>query len=608
MHHVANLQDLVDAVEALPAETLGDRAKADVTRDIQRVGHVLGTPLDQIAANRGVLTRRLAALHPRRVRKGNLAHVSPKRIANMRANVKRAFELTRLDGSKRHGIRNVSPCWLEIYNAIPTPRHGCYLRPTLSAFIQLCDAEGLAPADLADRGAEMLEAYYRHLADNPLRDHPERQLNRTINAWNTARRQVAGWPDFDLPHIRRREAIPVEAFSPEFRASVDEALAALRRNPRQSAGGFREAVMKGLSGDGRPTEKVYEEQTVRASKRTIWNAARTLVRIGYTQPGQLRHVKQLLAPDAAAAFLTHVQDRTGADLETAKRSTLATYAADLRRVARRLTPDMPADVDQAWAEMVTYANSFLPTGMSEAKRAQIRQFDDPHAYLDLEDLEYELVAEAERERHAAGGVAGPETAFKMMKALVLGLLRQTAFRSGNILNLKTTDIEWPTRRGGPAYLYLSADRTKNDREAEGELEPEFVELLHLWIKTYRPVLTGGDGSNDWLLPGDTPDGRVSEALPTSIKKLVWRRLGLVFNLHFARTIFAETLLAADIRNTDAAREGLGHKPGSATLEGHYARARRKAAFSVFRELSEKRRVEAGRSRSRGYGLKTGRPR
>jgi hypothetical protein len=80
--------------------------------------------------------------------------------------------------------------------------------------------KGIRPADvtLAD-----LEAYRDAIHNDGLRAKPEQTWDAIIWTWNACRREIAGWPDIEIPRAVRREtyARPWSDFPASLAVDVD---------------------------------------------------------------------------------------------------------------------------------------------------------------------------------------------------------------------------------------------------------------------------------------------------------------------------------------------------------------------------------------------------
>lgn len=593
-HNPHTLADVLAAVETASDDQLSPSYRKAIASDLLRIGEIIGAPLDTIRAERAVLTRKLNRVHPQRVRSGSQHGVSSKRITNLKTSLNKAFKVVGVKPESKP-ISDVSPRWRALWTELAQPKHGGYLRPRLSRLIRKMDALDLDPAGLDTAAAEA--AAHALLADHqadPLITKPAYQVRRYIRAWNEAVATVPGWPQVTIPELPTRQyRIQRAAFPASFVRDVERLRAALTNVGCQSERSFIDSLTR----ENTPRMTPYRAQTITTTVTTVYNAATTYVENGKLDIDQIRSVQDVVAPERVAHFLDAVRERTGADTQTNKKSTIAGYAADLLRAARH-----HPSIDEATAgqlrRLCRHANAFIPTGMTKRNREKLAQFKDPDAILDLEDLEVELINEAEAQRHANAGQATSAMAFTYMRGLALWLLRTTSYRRRNILRLQNRHIVWPSGTGHPGQLWLEGADTKTGRELAAELDPTLVRALRHFWRHFRPALTL-DPDNPYLFAGKSEDGRVNENhFGAHLAKTVARRTGLDFNFHFGRHLTAEILLSENRANMPVVSETLGHAPGSATASKHYAAMSQREASRTVQDLRAQRRNRGGRSASK----------
>lgn len=589
------LAEVLAAVEAASDDKLSPAYRKAIASDLLRISEIVGAPLDTIRAERSTLIRKLNTVHSQRVRSGSRVGVSKKRITNLKTSLNKALKVF---GAKAESkpITNVAAPWRMLWLALPEPKTGSYLRPRLSRLIRKMDERALAPATLdgasADEAAQALLADYE--AD-PLTKQPAHQMRRTIRSWNEAVETIPGWPQAPITPLPTRQIrIARDAFPTSFIQDVAKLHQALREVGQEDDVSFVDSLMNETT----PRMTAYRPDTIKSTVDTLYNAAITLVENGQLELEEVRGVPDVVEPARVALFLDQVKTRTGADRQTNKKSTIAGYASDMLRAARH-----HADVDEASVgqlrRLCRRANGFLPKQMTQRNRERLAQFQDPEAILDLEDLEIELINEAETQRLANGGEATASTAFTYMRGLALWLLRVTSYRRRNILRLSNRNIEWPSGTGRVGFLWLESSDTKTRRELAAELDPQLVRAMrHFWTH-FRPAVTSDPANDHLFASSQASGGHVHESsFATQLSKTIARRTGLDFNFHFGRHLTAEILLSDDRANMSVVSETLGHAPGSPTAARHYTAMSQRQAGRTVQDLRTKRRKADGRATSK----------
>jgi integrase len=587
------LADVLAAVQAAPEGEISPAYRQAIASDLIRIGKILGAPLDTIKAERGTLNRKLNGLHPDRVRSGTRVGVSKKRITNLKTSLNRALKLV---GSKPQAkpISAVSAPWRRLWTALPAPATGSYLRPRLSRLIRKMDALGLDPDELDAESAE--SASQALLADyeaDPLTTQPAYQMRRTIRAWNQAVGTIPGWPQTPIAELATRQVRIARA---DFPATFIQDVEALRQKLISLGHETNNSFVDSLMEDTTQRVSPYRSATIKAVVDTLYNAAITVVECRHLDLEQVRAVPDVVEPLQVALFLEAVKERTGADPKENPRATMVGYASDLLRAARHHD-----GVDEAAVKKLQgicrRTTSFLPSGMTGRNRERLTQFQDPDAVLDLEDLEIQLINEAETQR-LANGTATQAMAFTYMRGLALWLLRITSYRRRNILRLRSPNIEWPSGTGKVGFIWLQPGETKTNRELAAELDPQLVRALrHFWTH-FRPTLTA-DPTNDHLFASRAKSGHVNEnSFATQLSRTVARRTGLDYTFHFARHLTAEILLSDNRANMPVVSESLGHTPGSPTAARHYTAMSQRQAGRTVQDLRTARRQRGGRAASK----------
>ena len=144
---VQTLATLLEAVQSAPDDVLSPGYRKAIASDLIRIGGVLGAPLDTIKADRGVLKRKLNALHTKRIPAGSRDGISEKRVTNLKTSLNKAFKLVGRKADPKP-ITQISAEWRVLWDALPRPSDGSYLRARLSRLLRKMDTLGLSPLTL----------------------------------------------------------------------------------------------------------------------------------------------------------------------------------------------------------------------------------------------------------------------------------------------------------------------------------------------------------------------------------------------------------------------------------------------------------------------------
>jgi integrase len=214
-------------------------------------------------------------------------------------------------------------------------------------------------------------------------------------------------------------------------------------------------------------------------------------------------------------------------------------------------------------------------GMTDKNRARLRQFDDAANVEALLTLPYRVLREVER-----ADMGRRRDALRVMAALAVELLIVAPVRVKNLTSLEIDRHIVRTRLGADAtvHLVIPAHEVKNDQPCEMVLPPETVELLDLYLSTYRPRLS--DVPSPWLFPNDEGGRRVISRFSTGIKEFLRDETGIEMNVHLFRHLAMKLHFAAHPEDLESGRRVLGHKDPATTLR-FYTELKSPAAFERY---------------------------
>ena len=179
---------LADLLAAVAAADLPARRRHDMASAVRTVARLLGGTPGELPASPRLLANRLADVAP-------AAHgISQPRWNNLRCLLRAALALLGPVAPGRH-LGGLSPGWQALWDPIALWR----TRSGVSRFLRFCSAEGTGP-EAVDAAA--FERFAASLQGSLLKD-PAATLRGSRRAWARARRDVAGWPELDLPAAPR---------------------------------------------------------------------------------------------------------------------------------------------------------------------------------------------------------------------------------------------------------------------------------------------------------------------------------------------------------------------------------------------------------------------
>jgi hypothetical protein len=200
---------LADVAKKLCALDLSDTRRRDLHSSINAVAALLHRNPAELPADIAALRERLAPIHPVQ------AGMSPKRLANIKADVAAALRaVRRIDGTSAPKVQR-SPEWAQTIEALQRP----WQKHILARFADYCSSTGVTPTDVTD---DTLAQFRGSLVDGSLAKSPDKTLKRIAQSWNgVVKRMGLPFNLLTVPRAPRYLAIPLSEFPASFQADVE---------------------------------------------------------------------------------------------------------------------------------------------------------------------------------------------------------------------------------------------------------------------------------------------------------------------------------------------------------------------------------------------------
>lgn len=501
-------------------DTLATTRRRDLASSLRSFARAVGRPLTAITSDVESLRAMIDDAQPANAR------LSPKRWANIRSDV--AFAARRYGGQGRRQWQatQLTGVWEELRARIEDP----WERIRLSRLFRYLDENGIAPEAVT---AATLNDFEHWLRSETLARNPEATLKVLWRCWNKAVADVPGWPQVKGKEISRQDlyGLPREAFPLTFAADLEAWEAA--------ASGADPLAERGPPRPLRPA-------TVRHELRVILRFASALVHSG-VPAGEIRSLADLVSPERFKLGLRYLLERRGG-----KPSPGTSQMADiLITIARRWVGIDSHALDRL--KRIAKRIDAHPTGLTQANRRRLTQFDDDRNVVLLLDLPKRLV-------DMAGYQDSKQAALLVQVALAVSILLAAPVRLRNIaeLNLARHIIRSGRGRGGSARLVFEGEETKNREVLDFPLPSDTVEILDHYLDHHRPHLLNGPDAG-WLFPGKDGNAKVKNLLSAQISKAIRRHTGLIVNTHLFRHLAGKLSLRVDPGNYEQVRRLLGHR-------------------------------------------------
>jgi integrase len=225
-------------------------------------------------------------------------------------------------------------------------------------------------------------------------------------------------------------------------------------------------------------------------------------------------------------------------------------------------------------------------GLTEKNRGILRQLDNPARRHDLLTFPQTVLTEVRRQPEITY-----RNALQLQVALAVELLLMTGLRRANLAGLHLEQhLRWTcSPRGNTVHLVLEGHEVKNGQALAFPLPVESTHLLEMYVRDYRPALTGPD--NPFLFPGRGTGAKAAHRLSEQIRDHVYTQTGLRVTTHSFRHIGVKLMLESAPTNYESPRQFLGHRSIATTVQ-HYAGEERAAHIRRYDALIESQRTAA----------------
>jgi integrase len=540
------LADLIPLIEQANLSTI---QKRDQISAVKTTARLLGAALEEIDADPARLRKRLETIAPEAL------GLSRGRWNNIRSLIGKALAHARPILAGRQ-LARLLPEWEALFAPLSRNRAA-----SLLAMARYFSVRNVRPDEV---GLADLEAYHMAILNDRLRTKPEQTWDTIVWTWNACRREVAGWPDIEIPRQKRREvyALPWSDFPTSLKTDVEAFLL------RLSGADLSE------DGPSRPARA----STLKTREKQLRVAASALVHQG-VEPESIGAISDLVTFERLKLVLRSLLDRHGGQTSPQ----VAQIAAFLKGVAKHW-----AKADDLTLLQMQKLSSRLSTGqrgMTAKNRERLRPFDDPGTVASFLGLPQRIRHEVERDRRA------PKLkAVLAQTAAAIAIEQAVPLRIGNLVRIDMRKNL--IARGKRVYLVIVEGDTKNGEPIDFELPARVVEVVAWYIREYRPHLVRAP--TDALFPGEGGGPKSPEGLGAQIKETVFRFTGLKVNSHLFRHAGAKIFLDQRPGQYEVVRQVLRHR-SIETTTSFYAGAETRSAGQHYAAVIDRLRQEPDRT-------------
>ena len=481
--------------------------------------------------------------------------------ANVMYRVTKALELVGVNVHRRRQYRP-SPEWTAVVD-----RCGAEARHGLTRFAGWCTMLGV---DADEVTAETFDKYLGYLSQFSTVGNPRERWHRARRAWN---RFVVG-ADAVFPHIPNNEpdgwrGLPLSKFPHSLSAGFADWRAHMLNSDPFATG--KKDRLKLIT-----PHKALKEVTAKGYIDSLRWAASRLIDAGDAPVTQFASLEAFVDPDLTKKALRRLLgDRNFDDARPAMHA-LMTATLNLAGYL---------NVNGEHLEELKRLEKQVrnrPIGMCERNKTRLQPFKDKEVLRRFVRLP--LVV-AKRLQGANPTIA---EARLMQMAILLELLFHVPMRVKNAASLDLAKhFQFPVGgKPGKWRIHIAKGEVKNDKAIDAELSLETSALFERYVAVFRPKLCTGQSAAVFV--SQRGQRKHPIALAAQFRKFVGRELGLVVNIHLMRHLVAFAYLEANPGDYEGARQLLGHKQITTTLN-FYAGAEDAAAFRRLDKLVDRMR-------------------
>ncbi len=551
MPNATQIPTLQDVLAAIAARESGTR-KRDLKSAVTTFCRAVGQPPQAVLAQPPEIRRLREGVSPMAM------GVDPRRWANVCSGVAKAIGLVRPCLPSRN-TAPLAPEWKVLLDGLPTK-----LARKLSAGMRYLSSNGALPEAVTE---EDLTGYCQAIVHDRMRRNAEQAADAFIWAWNRTAAQYPVWPQIMITRADKRNTytFPLEVFPITFQQDVEAYARRLREGVLFAVGEEDEDDEIDL-GPLRPMRPA----TVTTRLGQLRTAASCLVHAGIDR-AEITSIAKLVELRNAKHILNYMMQRNP-DAQTS--GGVEQMASLLAKIALHWVKVDPGDHRQLkrLADRVRVQRS----GMTGKNRDRLRPFDDEDMVAEFVCLPDTIRRQVERDRRAPA-----RKAIDAQLAAAIAILIVIPLRVANLAAIDLNRHLVANRNG--VYLVIPEAETKNRQPINFQIPGFALETVKWYIREYRELLVRGDSTA--LFPGATGGSKSPHTLALQIKQIVWRFLGLQFNVHLFRHAAGKIFLDIHPGNYEVVRQLLGHR-SITTTTGAYSGAETRQAGLLYARLIE----------------------
>lgn len=487
--------------------------------------------------------------------------LSKKSIQNDWSNIRSLLNHFGLGGLKQYRVQ-LTDEYARLYERIED-RH---LRAGVSRLFRFAQFHQIPLAEVDD---EFVGRFHRALRQEGVERDPTKSWRTALRSWNKLRLRYPKMrlQEFTIPMVRRGWALPWDAFPASLVSEVE--------------GYFVARSVEGDLFDPDAPEVVLRPRTIETQKDWLRTLASAAVRSGM-ETSSISSLRDLVRPATVESGLKWFLEEHGAN----RTEYVVMLCVQAVTVAKSLPGSTKPDIERL-SHLVTRLRRHVAATRKEPTRLdRLAQFESRRNRLKMLALSEHVVKTVRRSKKPSRS-----DALSVQLALAHELMLVTSLRRANIvgLNLEQHFI-WPDGPGGDRCLIRIPGReVKNGETLHKELPEHVLDLLRLYLKAWRPLLT--DRSSPWLFHGRDDGHKKPSTFTYQYRRFILTWTGLDVTPHLLRSFGDMVYSDRYPEGGEVMRRQLGHRSPETRLK-YYADPRSRAAGRAYQALLLEERNES----------------
>lgn len=524
-----NNQNLSDVITALKDHNdLTDNQRRDRISAANRIAKFLNRSPADLPTDAPLLRKMLTTIHPTQ------SGISAKSLTNVVSDLTKALQST---GHLPHADPKIEPSEERLEYLSPNAQ--TYQRFSLARFVTFCCHRNIVPNDVSDA---VLASFQSYLNTRLLGKDPSKLCKEVAQVWN----RIGKTNELDLCRLTysrssyQHRCRPISDYPKSLQIEIASYLNVLAHSDIFDENG---------------PDKPLRPTSLRNSQAHFRQYLDALTFAG-EDPCSFTSLKTVVTSDKMKRAFMSIMERRSVNSVP---SGLHNIAATLSAVAKHHLNLPTAELDAIRKIKKKVAPD--PHGMSSKNRERLLQFNDWENVVRL--ISFPNV----QMDFANSKPTTSSAALAAMSAVAVTILLSCPMR---VKNLASLDLERHliAQRNGTHTIYsirIEGSEVKNGAPIEVALNAQSSQLLHRYIKVFRPMISKARGTA--LFPKAT-DGkaRTPDNFSNGIKSCIYRETGLTVHTHLFRHFAAYLYLKERPGDFETVRRILKHRTLQTTMD------------------------------------------